>query len=212
MSNPAPGWYPDSTGAQRWWDGTQWAATAQAPYSAAAGFDRAPEGTSPNTVHVWLIVAIFGIQSIAGLVWLATWDLSGYMDSMMSLSTSPSSTADVFAMYGFIFTPGYFAVLALSFFGYVGTAVLAYLDAKELIRRGVQRPFPWALSFIPSYGSLVYMIGRTVVVRRRTGAGFAPLGVYIAVFVLMMILSIVVSIAMMSNMMNSLSGLYSTYP
>jgi hypothetical protein len=181
------------------------------PYTVTAGYDRAPEGTSPNTVQVWLIVAIFGIQSIGALVWLATWDLSGYMNSMMSLSTSTGSAGDVFAMYGYIFTPGYFALLAFSFLGYLGTAALAYLDAKELIRRGVQRPFPWALSFIPSYGSLVYIIGRTVVVRRRTGTGFAPLGVYIAIFVLTMVLSVVVGLAMMSTMMGSINDLYPTY-
>lgn len=31
MSNAAPGWYPDETGRQRWWDGSQWGGYAASP-------------------------------------------------------------------------------------------------------------------------------------------------------------------------------------
>lgn len=38
MSNPTPGWYPDSNGTSRWWDGNQW--TEQTQPDAGSGADQ----------------------------------------------------------------------------------------------------------------------------------------------------------------------------
>jgi hypothetical protein len=35
--NVPPGWYPDQTGNQRWWDGTQWGVYAPAPTTRFSG-------------------------------------------------------------------------------------------------------------------------------------------------------------------------------
>lgn len=59
-------------------------------------------------------------------------------------------------------------------------------------------PFPWAFSFI---SSIVYVIGRSVVVRRRTGKGISPLWVVIAVYLLV---NIIVTFYLVGVAMNSL--------
>ena len=50
--------------------------------------------------------------------------------------------------------------------------------SRELAARGFVRPFPWAWTFL---SSLVYVIGRHVVIRRRGGRILAPLVVTIAI-------------------------------
>ena len=57
-------------------------------------------------------------------------------------------------------------------------------DARALRRRGIERPFGWGwavLVFVATLG--VYIVGRTVVVRRRTGRGWAPLWGWLAALV-----------------------------
>ena len=197
------GWYPDSTspGQQRWWDGTQWTEHVQAPYVAGAArvAMKAPEGTSPHTAQIWLIVGLFLLQGIASLVWLVSFDWSGYMSSALDSSLGGSPTNP----YAMMFTPGYLATMALSFVAYAATAALAFFDTKALEARGVVRPFHWAFSFIPGYGSLVYVIGRSIVARRRTGSGMSPLWVYIIVFVVTLIATLIAAFAGMASMMNN---------
>lgn len=211
MTNTAPaGWYPDAAnpGQQRWWDGTQWTDHVQAPYVAGAAYGalKAPAGTSPNTIHIWLIVGLFALQGIASVIWLGAFDWTGYMNSSME-ATFDGSYASPYAM---MFTPSYFALLGLSFVSYGLTALFGHFDVKTLASRGVQRPFHWAFTLIPSYGSLVYVIGRTVVVRRRTGSGMSPLWAYIAVFVVVMIAMFVAMFAGMGAMFSELPS-YSDY-
>ncbi|MDH2442392.1 hypothetical protein QDR37_00375 [Amnibacterium sp. CER49] len=54
--------------------------------------------------------------------------------------------------------------------------VLSYFDWKTLRARGIAQPFPWAWSFL----SVVYVVGRQVVVHARTGRGLAALWVFLA--------------------------------
>lgn len=215
MSNAHPaGWYPDGHGAQRWWDGTQWTQSTQSPYQVggqapyqAGGALSAPSGTDPSTVQIWAIVALFALQMIAGLVYLGTFDWNGYMAATMA--TTYSSSYDS-ALIASVFTPAYAAVILSGLLAYWLTVLLAYFDTKVLRDRGVERPFHWAFSFIPSYGSMVYVIGRSVVAKRRTGSGSAPMWAYIAIFVVGFVLSIVATFASMSSIMNEI-GNYSTY-
>ncbi|KTR73670.1 hypothetical protein NS234_19740, partial [Microbacterium oxydans] len=58
------------------------------------------------------------------------------------------------------------------------------LGARGLAARGFVRPFPWAWTFL---SSLVYVIGRHVVIRRRGGRTLAPLVVTIAIQVAMLL-------------------------
>jgi len=67
------------------------------------------------------------------------------------------------------------------------TVLLAYFDVRRLRATGFERPFPWPWAFfslISGVGVLVYVIGRTVLVRRRSGHGVAPLVVAIAIVVI----------------------------
>ena len=97
--------------------------------------------------------------------------------------------------------------IALSFVVYAGTVVLALLDYRELTARGVPKPFHWALSFIPSYGYLVYLIGRTVVVKSRTDRGLGPIWLAIAVFVF----GVVLALVMFAQMMTAMTDVLGTY-
>jgi hypothetical protein len=165
---------------------------------------RAPEGTSPNTPHIWWIVGIYFAQVGICLVWLATFDWSEYMRATLSIAAPDGGSAagSLGAMLGAVFTPAYFATMAISILGYWASVLLAYFDWKALKQRGVVRPFHWAFSFI---ASIVYVIGRSVVARRRTGSGIAPMWVIIVSYVLYMIVSLVITVVGMANMMNELS-------
>jgi hypothetical protein len=55
----------------------------------------------------------------------------------------------------------------------------------------VPRPFHWAFAFL---SSAVYPIGRSVVVKRRTGQGISPMWVSIALIVMSFIFSIYLSV------------------
>lgn len=176
-STPA-GWYPDPAGSarSRWWDGAQWTEHYYDPYTGApAQALAAPAGTQPYTPWIWIMVFL----PVLSVVSLFTIDFTGYMQATM--------TGDVRAMMSTLFSPGYFLTLALGLLAYAGGVLFAYLDWKELLRREVPRPFHWAMAFIPYP---VYVIGRSVVIRRRTGKGIAPMWVTIVLYVVIFIASI----------------------
>ncbi|HAQ9640229.1 TPA: hypothetical protein IYE67_003168, partial [Enterococcus faecium] len=58
--------------------------------------------------------------------------------------------------------------------------------------RGVDRPFPWAWALL---GPLVYLIGRSVVVRRRVGGSAAPLWLYLGLTVLGFAIAMIVVVS-----------------
>lgn len=58
------------------------------------------------------------------------------------------------------------------------SVVLAFLDRGQLERDGMERPFHWAWALL-SPG--VYVVGRSLIVRRRTGASLAPMWVWAAI-------------------------------
>jgi hypothetical protein len=70
---------------------------------------------------------------------------------------------------------------------YAAQIVLAFFDRKWLLARGFDRPFHWAFAFIPAP---VYPIGRSVVVKRRSGRGIAPMWVSIGLLALGLIIGI----------------------
>ena len=174
------------------------------PYPAAQPVLRAPEGTNPSTLWLWLIVVLSALICIPSFIYLATIDFSGFFRSTMD-------TSDPFAVYGFLLTPAYAASLAATAIGYIGTALFAYLDYRTLTARAVPRPFHWATALVPSYGTYVYVIGRAIVVHRRTGGGLAPLWVFVALNVLTFIATLALTLILMNAMLSDLNDLLPTY-
>ncbi len=75
------------------------------------------------------------------------------------------------------------------------TIVFAFLDWRELKRRGVPAPFHWAFSFLALAGfGIVYPIGRSVVVKRRTGTSDRVLLVAILTIVVSFIVVIIFTV------------------
>lgn len=190
--NTPAGWYPDPAGAgrSRWWDGTQWTEHYHDPYTGApAQTLSAPAGTQPYTPWIWILAFL----PLLSIVTLFSLNFTGYLQATM--------TGDVRGMMSSLFTPGYFLALLFAFLVWGGSVLCSYLDWKELVRREVPRPFHWAFAFL---GVTVYVIGRSVVVRRRTGLGIAPMWVAIAVYVAVFVASLVWTSLMMVQMMQML--------
>jgi len=74
----------------------------------------------------------------------------------------------------------------------VGLVVLSWLDRRTLRARGVERPFHWAWSIL---SVLIYLIGRSVVLRRRVGGSAAPLWLFLGLSVLGGAIAIIIGIS-----------------
>ncbi|MDR2998103.1 MAG: DUF2510 domain-containing protein [Microbacterium sp.] len=199
-----PGWYPDGVnGVLRWWDGTAWTAStmgvsAQNP-AAPLPYPQVPAGTRTNTPWIWAVVAVLLVGLALTIVQLVL------MQQMMQQMLSSFSTVlsdpylyDSTSVTGLIgWTNGVMAItMLLSFLGLLlyGAGVLfAYLDHRDLGRLGYQRRFHWAWSFL----TLVYPIGRSVVVRRQAGRGRAPMWAAISIAVVSFLTPIIWMTAML---------------
>lgn len=182
MSTPA-GWYPDpaTPGLQRYWDGQAWSADVVAPRSP---YDlKAPESTDPNTLWIWLVVLLPVLPMLISLFipWGSLFEFDPY-------TTDP--TAAMQASLAPYASPVFILSSVVSYAVYGVCIFFAYRDHRELLARGVPRPFHWAWAFL----NPVYPIGRSVVVKRRTGRGLAPLWVTVATMVLSLAVAIVISV------------------
>jgi hypothetical protein len=76
----------------------------------------------------------------------------------------------------------------------------------------VPRPFHWAWSFFVLLVGWpgVYMIGRSVIVRRRTGTGLIPLWIYVGLQVVAFIVVIIVAAIAISQLLVLLGDSLST--
>jgi hypothetical protein len=165
--------------------------TDPAPYSQPDPYTRqspaaqltAPPGTDPSTPWIWLILLVPIVQTLP--IFFIDW--TGYIEASIADPTGLSAGA-------LLFSPAYIALFVL---GWVGTALMiwfAYLDWRELQRRGVPQPFHWAwifLTFVVSFA--VYTIGRAVVAHRRTGTGLSVMWATIGLIVAGFIVGIVVA-------------------
>lgn len=186
------GWYPDPADAssQRWWDGARWTGhvvPALRPYGADLEPQRVPAGTPVDTVWIWLVVAV----PVLPVLLLFGFDMSDYMLRSM---TDPT------AMVLMYLDPWYLGSVVVGWVAYGATVLLAYFDYAALSRLGYGRRFHWAWTFL---SSLVYVIGRSVLVRRQAGRGSAPMHVAIwstvAVFVATMAWATVMTVEAMSG-------------
>ncbi|MHC5796247.1 DUF2510 domain-containing protein [Lacisediminihabitans sp. FW035] len=172
---PPAGWYPDHTGAPgvRWWNGAAWTEATRSsaeypvpgatPYALQQAPAKVPAGTAVYNPFIWTLALL----PLLGIVTLLNRDISQLVQS----STDP------LAIYR---DPAYLASLALGWGLYGVSVVLAYLDRKRLLKDGYDRPFHWAWTFLTSG---VYVIGRSVIVRRRAGRGQAPIWVWVGIVV-----------------------------
>lgn len=182
------GWYDDPAGSgqKRWWDGTQWTENLHDPSLEVYGAEAKPvvgAGTPVYNAFIWLIV-LLPLLSIASLI---GFDMRDYMSRVMQDPSNASAA---------LFSTGYLVLMLLNWGIYLVTALLAYFDWKRLARDGFVRPFHWAWAFL---GSTVYVIGRSVVVKRRSGRGLLPIWILIAVMVLGFIVAIVKTVDVMST-------------
>lgn len=193
-NTPKAGWYPDPDGEGRiqWWDGDKWTPNYAKPAGAAAatsadarpyGYSAeelaAPAGTSPYTPFVWVLALLPAVNFVLGVLSALTVD----EQIQTSLSADPNA----------VFTPAYFLSLGLSLLITALVVVFAVLDHRALVRAGVPRPFHWAWSLFALVNVPVYIIGRSVIVRRRTGSGLAPMFVNLAFWLATLVLGIVVA-------------------
>src|SRR5687768_15333770 len=202
----AAGWYPEPSGVegQRWWDGTRWTEYATplaapthpqaqyAPYGTETA-SRVPEGTPVDTVWVWVIVVLPSLSIIP----LFLWDLEGYM--LRSMANPGAADASLYR------DPMYLAGVLLGWVGYGAAVVVAYLDMVALRRLGYSRQFHWAWAFL---WSLVYLIGRAVVVRRQAGRAGATMWVAIALNAALFVGVLVWFITVVADVMVATMGAY----
>jgi Protein of unknown function (DUF2510) len=207
------GWYPVSAGSaqQRWWDGTSWTehvhdpalvvAPAVPQVPVATPVPKAPEGTKPGTVWFWLLAIGVPVLQILELIPAAI-----FYNQLIN------NDSDVSSLVSAEFSPAYLVVLLAGWFIYAVSIVFAVLDWRELRQRGIPRPFHWAWSFfVLAVGwPGVYMIGRAVVVKRRTGSGLAPLWIYVALqvvaFAVIATVSIIAFVEIISVITDGLSA------
>jgi hypothetical protein len=189
----AAGWYPVAPGSaqQRWWDGTRWTdhiydPATSVPAAAAAVSSpplRAADGVKPGTVWFWLLVVAAPVLQSLLLIPTAI-----YLNQILG-----SNLTDANAIVNAEFSPLFLILTLAGWLIEAFSIVFAVLDWRELRKRGVPRPFHWAWSFfVVALGwPAVYVIGRTVVAKRRTGSGLAPLWVFIALEVVAFVVGVV---------------------
>jgi hypothetical protein len=172
-------------------------------YQQAVGYGRVSQATSSLTWSVWLVVGLPLLVSIAFMFV----DFTGYFRSIFEISLrqdSYPSTPVLPAAFGGFFI-GVLLIDLLGFVVYGLTVVFAYVDHRDLQRRGFVRPFHWAWTFL---SPLVYVIGRTVVARRRGGMdALWPIWGLVAVTVI----GIVLVIVKLSMTMSALAGIIAPY-
>lgn len=137
----------------------------EAPRPSSAG---ARTRTRTNTVWVWLAIvfSVFPLCSALLIDAITSAQLIGYFTLPAGFDPGPRGW-----VLGGLLLLAFVNGLSLA-----ASVLFAWLDARSLRRRGVEKPFGWGWSALVFVATLaVYIVGRTVVVRRATGGGFAPL-------------------------------------
>lgn len=187
QQQPAPGWYPDGTGAVRWWDGASWTAhtqapaqmqvqpqvQVQAPRAVPLERPRLADHLPVDSVWTW-IIALAPFLTLPGLFLI---DVRGYLRFLTE--NDASGAVSYFAGTGILALVGW-ALTAL-------IIVAAFRDSKRLASLGVVRPFHWAFAFL---GAVVYLIGRHVVLRKVTRTAGWPLWANVAGLVVTVVVTV----------------------
>jgi hypothetical protein len=208
VSNVAPaGWYPDPWGqsAQRFWDGTAWTPHLAHPASATSGRrPQLPAATPTGTAALWLIalLPLLGTVSVL-LVRVDPAPLVDYARRVDELTRTGQDASGVPFQPFSIFGPGLVIAEVVSLLTVAAIVVLAYRDHRRLTQVGVVRPFHWAWAFL---GSIVYVIGRTVVTRTvAPHSSRAPMWTSIAVNAVGSVVALVWSASWMLSTIHQLA-------
>lgn len=192
------GWYPDpqNPAQGRYWNGAAWTDLFHQPGTPfPAGPElKAPAGTDWNTAWIWLIVVLPLIPTL--LLLFVPW-------GSMFDGTAADPYSRMSSSYALFLSPFYWGAVVLGYVVYGLTVFFASRDVAELTARGVPRPFHWAFAFI---GGVVYSIGRSVVVHRRTGDGHQPIWAEVVV----LLISIAITIGVVAMMLAGMSELIAT--
>lgn len=156
------GWYPDprDPAQTRFWTGTAWSSLAQVVTPGIP--PRVPKSTEVMTPWIWLITLV----PLLTVIGAAFYDFSGYFTRALDFETGVDAA--------------YLGLQALGFVVYGVSVFLAFLDRRVLLSRAIANPFHWAWAFL---GAGVYVVGRTVIVMRRSQHGLTPVVVMILVVV-----------------------------
>ncbi|MDQ1583695.1 MAG: hypothetical protein QOF36_1749 [Microbacteriaceae bacterium] len=190
-ATPPASWYPDPTDARRlrWWDGGQWTEHFQLPSVAQYGAVPAQTVGALTPVYNGFIWAIAALPILSSLAFMA-FDLNAYLSQSLSQSQP--------GVRGFSLATIPYSLLGWAI--YLVSVLLAYFDWRRLQRDGFVRPFHWAWTFL-SGG--VYVIGRSVIARRRSGRGLAPIWVWAAVVLVGIALDVVKVVGAMAVVMST---------
>lgn len=172
------------------------------PQAAYPAYPTAPYVAEPEvrrdiptgTVWIWLVILL----PLISLPTLFLFDWSGYIDDVVRDSMNPTGVTQSWAMS---FTAGSLGITALGYLVVAAQILFAFLDWRTLRKRGVERPFHWAwIFFALVITNGIYVIGRGVVLRRRTGGGLGPVWAWIAVTVLSLAVGIAFAVFLFSQM------------
>lgn len=198
QANGVPaGWYPDPTDGTRgrYWDGTAWTEHIHDPGRPVPAAElRAPAGTRWSTPWIWLLVLL----PLVSLVTVFLVPLDGLIES--SFADPEDALQAQLALYT---SPGYLLSIAIGWLSIALSVLFAVLDYRALRAAGVPKPLHWAWGFFAFVSPAVYPIARAIVVRRRTGAGFAVLWATIGVLLVTIIVTTVYVVGAMSTLMDA---------
>ena len=203
-----PGWYPypGGDGALRWWDGSQW----REPEPPAVQ-QPLPEGVTTNTWAFWVMAVVLpALGVVENVVLLASGLYGRILSGSFAARTIPiSGTGDRVQVRTFVPTPAYETFTLVSYAAglvlIIASGLLALRDQRILRDRGVVKPFPWGWGFL----NIVYVIGRSVVVRRRLHASLLPLWLFVTLLVISLVLSGIATGSALAEMFSSIGALAS---
>ncbi|AJW78157.1 DUF2510 domain-containing protein [Clavibacter michiganensis] len=153
---------------------------APTPYAAPTPPPQVPASTSPFTWAIWVLAAlpVISLFLILGLDLRQTMTPMQYGRGAMSPDLGLSA--------------GYLVANLVAFLVYGANVAVAYFDWRDLGQRGIVRPFHWAWTFL---GSGVYVIGRSVIVRRRITGNpsrvLAPLWLWVGITAIVLFVAVV---------------------
>lgn len=176
------------------------AQTPAQPYASAPSRPaQQPRDTSIVSATPWIwVVVLLPLLSALSVLLLPP---SLVVESAMSSAYGTTSSMGVSTAY----LLGLGAVQVIGFLIYAAEVVFAFLDWRQLKRAGIQRPFHWAWAFLAA--PYVYVIGRSVVVKRVTGGGLLPLWIFLGVVAVTFLIVIIWTGALFSEMMTAFPGM-----